>query len=189
MARFRIRAATLRDLDVLVLHRRHMWEDLGERGARALGSADSVYRRWARQRLRTRRLAGFIAEDAQGMPVASGCVWLRSAQPRPGRSLAPLPYLLSMYTEPEVRGRGLATRIVREAIRWCRREGHSRLILHASAQGRGLYRRLGFTRTWEMRLPIPGKETESERAMKKRRRASLGSRRSAARRKSSRPRK
>lgn len=145
----------MRDLDVLVLHRRKMWEDLGEREPDALAAADSVYRRWLRQRLQTKRLIGFIAEDSAGRAAASGCVWLQPMQPRPGRSRVVVPYLLSVYTERPHRRRGLATRITRQAIAWCREHGHTRLTLHAAPEGRGVYRSLGFTRTWEMRVRIP----------------------------------
>lgn len=152
--RFRIRPATLRDLDVLVRHRRRMWEDMGERDRVELDAADTVYRRWARQRMKTKRLVGFILEDAKGRAVASGCIWLQPIQPHPGRTTTLRPYLLSMFTEPEYRDRGLATRIVREAVRWCKEHGYARLTLHASREGRGLYQRLGFARTWEMRIKI-----------------------------------
>ena len=154
MARFRVRLATRRDLDLLVLHRRGMWESMGERDRRALDEGDRVYRRWARQRLSSKRLVGLIVEDATGHRVASGCIWLRPTQPGLGNTLLQNPYLLSMYTEPNYRGRGLGTRIVREAVRWCREHGYTRLVLHASRQGRGLYRRLGFERTWEMRIKL-----------------------------------
>ena len=102
MARFRVRLATRRDLDLLVRHRRGMWESMGERDRRALDEGDRVYRRWARQRLSSKRLVGLIVEDATGHRVASGCIWLRPTQPGLGNTLLQNPYLLSMYTEPTI---------------------------------------------------------------------------------------
>lgn len=64
------------------------------------------------------------------------------------------PYLLSMYTEPSFRKKGAAFMVVEEAIRWCRKKRYERLMLHASEMGRGVYRSLGFKRTWEMRLNL-----------------------------------
>src|SRR3990170_7523353 len=116
MALFRVRLTTRRDLHLLVRHRRGMWESMGERDRRALDEGDRVYRRWARQRLSSKRLVGLIVEDAKGRAVASGCVWLRPTQPGLGNTLLQNPYLLSMYTESNYRGRGLGTRIVREAV-------------------------------------------------------------------------
>lgn len=132
-----------------------MWEDMGEREEEALDAADPVYRRWARQRMKTGRFLGWIAEDSKGRAVASGALWLQPVQPRPGRTHRQVPYLMSMYSEPEYRGRGLATDIVHEAIRWCQEHGYTRITLHASTHGRSVYRRFGFERTWEMRLRIP----------------------------------
>ncbi|HYS70886.1 MAG TPA: hypothetical protein VEM95_00520, partial [Thermoplasmata archaeon] len=73
---YRVRRATLRDLDVLVRHRRGMWEDISDHAEAALDAADPVYRRWARQRMRSGTLVGFLAET-DGRAVASGCVWVR----------------------------------------------------------------------------------------------------------------
>ncbi len=152
MAGFRVRRARARDVDVLVLHRRRMWEDIGGRTPEQLDAADPVYRRWYLRESSAGRYLAFVAEDPRGRVVASGCLWLQPGQPRPGDASCVDPYLLSMYTEPAYRKKRLATRIVREAIRWCRENGHGRMTLHASKMGRGVYRRLGFERTWEMRF-------------------------------------
>ena len=153
MPRARIRKATERDLDVLVLHRRKMWEDLEFTDEDDLDAHDRTYRRWARQRMRTGRLVGFVAE-VSGHVVASGCVWLRPAQPFPGRTQTLFPYVLSMYTERGHRKKGLAARLVRETTRWSRTQGYGRLTLHAATKARPLYRRLGFQRSWEMRVRL-----------------------------------
>jgi GNAT superfamily N-acetyltransferase len=145
-----VRLATTKDLDLLVRHRRLMWEAIREFPTRELDRADPVYRRWARGRMKSNRLAGFIV-DIDNVPVASGCVWLMPMQPRPGQGGTTAAYLLSMFTEPDHRGRGHATRIVREAIRWARSRGVSIVTLHASESGESVYRRLGFEWTREMR--------------------------------------
>lgn len=157
MPRQVVRRATPRDLDLLVLHRRKMWEDLGGRTGGQLDAADRVYRRWARQRLKSGKLAGWVVEVG-GAPVGSGCAWIQEAQPRPGWKGTHQAYLLSVYTVPEFRGRGFATRITREAVRWAKARGLDRMTLHASDQGLRLYARLGFARTREMRLLLrPGR--------------------------------
>lgn len=147
-----LRRATLRDLDLLVRHRRRMWVDIGLGFTEAeLDAADPVYRRWVRARLRSGVLVGWVVEIG-GRPVASGCVWVQSVQPRPRWPKGRQPYLLSMFTEPEFRGRGFARKIVRASIDWARREGYPRFTLHASDRGRPVYEALGFARTWEMKL-------------------------------------
>ncbi len=165
----RIRRATLRDLDVLVRHRRGMWRDISDRTEAELDAADPVYRRWARQRIQSGGLVGFVAETSDGTAVASGVVWVRRQQPMPTWADGAVPYLLSMYTEPEHRGRGLATRIVREAVRWAKERGYRVMTLHASRFGRRLYRDVGFERTWEMRIRLRPPTRTSARARARRR--------------------
>jgi GNAT superfamily N-acetyltransferase len=59
-----------------------------------------------------------------------------------------------MYTEPEWRRRGLASRLVQEAVKWAKRDGYSEIRLHASSMGRRIYIRQGFKRTWEMKREL-----------------------------------
>lgn len=150
-----LRRASLDDLDTLVLHRRLMWRDIGGFTDEQLAEADAPYRRWMRQRLRSGRLVGWVAEDGAGRPVASGCVWVQRVQPRPLDPTGEQPYLLSMYTAPAARGSGVAARIVDAAEAWCRENGFTRLTLHAAPMGRNLYARAGFERTWEMIRRFP----------------------------------
>ncbi len=154
VARFRLRRATLDDLDLLVRHRRGMWEEILEASPREYDAADRAYRRWARARMKAREIVGWIAEAEGGEAVASGCVWLMPSQPRPGWKGTVSPYLMSMYTEKADRGRGLATRITREAIRWSKARGFTVLLLHASRFGKPIYAREGFHEGNEMRLRL-----------------------------------
>ncbi len=121
---------------------------------RELDAADPVYRQWARQRIKTGKFVAWVAETSKREVVAGGAVWLRDIQPRPGPGRRLQPYLLSMYTEPAHRGKGLATRIVRGAIRWARAEGYRVMTLHASDEGHPIYVKLGFRPTTEMRIRL-----------------------------------
>jgi GNAT superfamily N-acetyltransferase len=150
----KVRRATLKDLPELVHQRRAMWEDLGVKGKAEHDRADQIYGRWIRSRMKNERLVGWIAAKRDGTVAGGGCVWLQEVQPRPHRKGTLQPYLLSMYTEPEFRGKGVASKIVEAAIDWTRKQGYERLQLHASEMGRGVYKRLGFKRTWEMRFNI-----------------------------------
>lgn len=134
-----------------------MWEDIDAHtsySARALADADRVYRAWLLPRLRRHEVVGFIVELPRGTAVGSGCVWLRELQPRPLWPAGKLPYVMSMFTEPSARGRGVASSVIRSMLRWARKEGYPRVSLHASDMGRGVYTNLGFERTWEMRYDL-----------------------------------
>jgi len=72
--------------------------------------------------------------------------------PRPGHlDGQPEGLIVSVWTEPGHRRRGVATRVVGAILAWCREQGVTRVSLHASAEGRGLYERFGFWPTNEMR--------------------------------------
>lgn len=147
----RLRRAVADDLETLVRHRTAMWRAIGGNSEAALADEARSYRRWVARMLRERRLVGWIACDAQGAPVGSGCLWFAESQPRPREPQLFRPYLLSMYTEPAARGHGVASAIVEAAVELARRRGFGRITLHASEQGRPVYARLGFERSWEMR--------------------------------------
>ncbi len=170
MPRVRTRMATLDDMDLLVRHRRGMWEEIFDLPKERLDAADRAYRRWARRRMKNGRMVGWIVEAANGEPVASGCVWLAPQQPRPMWPGLTAPYLMSMFTEPAHRGKGYATRIVRESVRWARAKGFTVMLLHASRFGESIYLKAGFERGNEMRLRLETSASrESVRAASRRR--------------------
>ena len=147
----------MQDLDALVHQRRAMWRALGVRDKEQHVKGDRVYRRWARARLKNHELVAWVVKSADGRVAGGGCVWLEPVQPRPHRDSMVQPYLLSMYTEPDFRRRGVASMVVKEAIDFCRKNKYERLMLHASVMGRKVYSKLGFKRTWEMRLDLTHK--------------------------------
>lgn len=157
-ARLRVRPAERADRELLVRHRRKMWQAIGRRTKEDLDRADPVYRRWLVRESRARRLFAYVVEDRDGQALGSGAVWLAPTQPRPGRLVrTEMPYVLSMFTEPRARGRGVASQILRTIVRWSRDRGYARITLHASDQGRPVYERLGFVPGREMRLDLrPG---------------------------------
>jgi GNAT superfamily N-acetyltransferase len=146
---FSLREVTITDVDKLVQHRRGMFEDMREGNRRALDASDAIYRKWIKLAIRRGTVFGWIV--VRGQAVASGCVWLQPDLPSPERqTILVRRYLFSMYTEPQFRRMGVASRIVREDIAWSQRNGYPHIALHASKKGRGLYREYGFTRGWEM---------------------------------------
>lgn len=150
-----LRAATTADTSLLVRHRRAMWEEMGIGTSASLAEHDALYRRWIRPRLRNGSLVAWVVEDRAGRALASGCLWIQRIHPRPGNPRCLQPYLMSMYTEPDARGRGHARRIVRAAIAHARRLGLPRMALHASDAGRPVYEREGFKPSGEMHLRLP----------------------------------
>src|SRR5437660_6575845 len=112
-----------------------MWAAVGVRSNELHEKGDRVYRRWARARLRNHQLMAWVVKSSDGRTAGGGCVWLQQVQPRPHRASMVQPYLLSMYTEHDFRRRWVASMVVKEAIKCCRKKKYERLMLHASETG------------------------------------------------------
>ena len=171
MPGFEIRRATAKDLELLVQHRHMMFEEMTRPLAGELSLHDESYRLWAKEMMKRRLMHGYVVTTVGGKPAASGCVWLREMQPSPGHPHGMVPYVLSMYTHPEFRRKGLASMIIEEAKEWGRKHGYYKMILHASLTGRKVYSRLGWKRTWEMefRYDPPSKPAPRLRPRRSRR--------------------
>ena len=150
MPSFKIRRANLKDLDILVEHRRAMFEEMAEMTPEERRGAANFYREWAKEMMKRKLFHGYIVETGRGKVAASGCVWLRQVQPSRGRPATLIPYVLSMYTNPKFRRNGLASTIIKEAMSWSKKKGYARMTLHASVVGRKVYSKLGWKRTYEM---------------------------------------
>jgi GNAT superfamily N-acetyltransferase len=101
-----------------------------------------------------RRLAGFLALDSRGNPVAGGFVWLQEVPPRPDLPGRFLPRIQAMYTLPEWRRKGAASAVLDAAVRWAQARGAERVLLRASELGEKLYASRGFNRVAEMQLEL-----------------------------------
>ena len=147
-----VRRAFLRDIDVLVHQRRYVFESMGF-DVLALKQLDHEYRRWARRRLRNGTLKAWVVENREREAVGGGVLWLRPSARAPPNS-GVQPYLTSMYTQQKYRGKGVASLVVREAIKWTRANGYRSIVIHASKMARTFYPRFGFRRTWEMECKL-----------------------------------
>jgi GNAT superfamily N-acetyltransferase len=154
MKKFRVRVATMKDIDALVRQRHMMFEDMRPRTAEEHRVGDRAYKKWAVGKMKKGHLRCYLVTDEKGEVAGGGGIWLREVQPSPGHGARLMPYLLSMFTEPKFRRKGVATLVVKEAERWARASGYPSMSLHASRMGRRVYRRLGWERGWEMRTEL-----------------------------------
>lgn len=154
MTTYRIRPATTQDAEVVLRHRRRMFEDMGHADRQALDAMLAIADPLIRRRLLDGTYRGWLIETPDGVVVAGGGVIILEFQPHP---LDPRPqraWVVNMFTEPEHRRRGLARQLMQAIVAWCRSEGMRFLYLHASDGGRPLYESLGFEPTNEMRLVL-----------------------------------
>ena len=154
MPEFRFRRASIRDLPNLIHHRHAMLHEMRPATREELAAVDGAYSRFVRREMKARRMYSFIVETEDTKVVAGAAIWLREAPPRVNFPGGRIPYLMSLYTEPAYRRKGLATLIVKECMKWSRDKEYPWMSLHASEAGRELYEKLGWKPTTEMRYRI-----------------------------------
>jgi ribosomal protein S18 acetylase RimI-like enzyme len=156
-AAFSVRRAVESDIHELARHRAAMFRDMGKLGPdldAPLREATAGYLRGALPR---GDYLAWVAEDAAAAAIGGAGVQLRPILPRPPEDgddleLGPEAIVLNVYVEPAWRRRGVAEALMRALLDELAARGIRRIVLHASADGRRLYERLGFAPTNEMRL-------------------------------------
>jgi len=139
------------ELSVVLYHRRQMFLDMGTNDPRVLDEIEQASQTLFGEALRNGTYLGWFAEAA-GEVIAGGGVLLLPFQPSPREPRPVRPFIVNVYTEPPYRRQGLARRLMKEMVEWCRVQGYAGVTLHASPEGRPLYEAMGFAPTNEMRL-------------------------------------
>jgi GNAT superfamily N-acetyltransferase len=151
---FSIRLGTLDDVEIVVAHRRAMFNEMGYRDGQALDEMCAAFRPWLERKMQRNEYLAWFALDKDGSVAAGLGLWPMDWPPHmigPGASRG---NILNVYTRPERRRRGLARRLMDTALAWCRINGVRMVILHASDDGQRLYESLGFKPTNEMRISL-----------------------------------
>src|SRR5712671_160280 len=113
MTDYRIREATLDDVDVLVHHRIAMFTDMGSpMDAQAVSLA---FKDWVTRVLPAGTFRAWLVEAPSGDAVAGGAITILPWPPGPINLGDNLAFVYNVYTEPPHRRQGLA-RMVMEAI-------------------------------------------------------------------------
>jgi GNAT superfamily N-acetyltransferase len=139
------------DLDTHVAHRIAMFRDMEMGSEEGLKRMADAFRPLLRTWLVTGQCRGLLLEEG-GKPVAGLLMLLRETIPTPVTPLSVRGYLFNVYTEPSHRRRGLAARLTDAALELARDLGIEIMELHASLEADGMYQRMGFVPTSEMRL-------------------------------------
>jgi GNAT superfamily N-acetyltransferase len=151
---YRIREATLGDMEILLHHRRCMFTDMGGAYEEQVEPILAAAREYLETALPDASYKGWLAESDDGKVVGGGglviAVWPGYINEKRARRA----WILNMYTEPEFRKQGIARQILNTIVEWCRAEGFGNVSLHASNDGRALYESAGFIASNEMRLKL-----------------------------------
>lgn len=147
-----IREAAPSESAIILHHRRSMFRDMGEGTVEELDRMVDVATSWLARALADGSYRHWLALDGSGRVVGGGGVLLCSWPANPKDPCTQRAVILNVYTEPEFRKRGIARRIILAILAWIKQQGLRGVNLHASAEGRSLYEKLGFEATNEMRL-------------------------------------
>jgi GNAT superfamily N-acetyltransferase len=150
MTTYRVRRATLADLDVLVEHRVRMFEDMGVLSMPGASRERLVreFRVWLDDTMPDGTYVAWLveAQDDSGAPtiVAGAGATIIPWPPGPFYSSGRLAFVYNVYTEPAYRRRGLG-RLVMDAVHaYCREAGIGSVALNASEAGQPLYAQMGY---------------------------------------------
>jgi GNAT superfamily N-acetyltransferase len=157
MIKHSIRRATVADAAIIAGHRVGMFRDMGQVPTDALATALLEASTAALgMLLREHSYVGWLAIAENDRVIAGAGAHIQAQLPRishDGRAIttAPVPLVVNVYTEPDVRGMGIARALMNTLLQWTIAQGCDRVVLHASDAGRPLYGSLGFAATNEMR--------------------------------------
>ena len=147
-----LREATLADAPLLARQRRLMFDSIGSLPTDQGDLLEAAVIRYIVQAMPAGTSRSWVVEH-EGAVVSGGGLQIRTLMPRPGYVYGePEGLIVSMWTDPDHRRRGLGRRIVEAILAWGRENGITRFTLHASDDGRPLYELYGFEPTNEMRL-------------------------------------
>lgn len=139
-----VRPAREEDVDALVHLRAEMFAAMG------VTEADDRWREQARQWFAARLHDDhyrFAVVEVSGRVVACAAGAVRDAAPSPGAPEGRDVLVSNVCTMATHRGHGYGQAAFEHVLDWARRSGVARAELMATASGRGLYERAGFTET------------------------------------------
>ena len=151
---FTLRRASTADLEVLVSHRRSMFQDMGYSDEAALESMSERFRAWLLEHMNEGEYLAWLIAAPDGSVAAGTGLWLMDWPPHMVGQGERRGNILNVYTNQDFRRRGLARELMKTVLAWCRENRIDTIILHASADGRRLYESIGFSPTNEMRLRV-----------------------------------
>jgi len=157
---FTIRLATTADVDIIARHRAEMFSDMGQLPAALYPQLIERTTVFLRDAMPRGEYVGWLAcPNGRAETIVGGAgVQRRRILPHPltrdGENRVASgsqAIVMNVFTEKAWRRQGLAALLMNHVLDWARAEALDTLVLHASDEGRGLYEKLGFVQTTEMR--------------------------------------
>ena len=142
MPDYRVRTATLADVDTLVRHRLSMFTEMGTTfDAPLIGS---LFRAWLQEMMPAGEYRAWLCETDAGVAAGAAITLLRWPPGPSALRAERIAFVYNVYTEPPHRKRGLARRLMETIHDWCAEHGIGAVALNAAPAARHLYRSLGY---------------------------------------------
>jgi GNAT superfamily N-acetyltransferase len=139
---YRVREASLGDVDVLVRHRIGMFKDMGL--ALDVAALDASFRVWLADTMPAGIYRAWVIEAEDDTIAAGGGISILPWPPGPSYMGDTIAIVYNLYTEPAHRRRGLARRLMTTIHAWAAERGISSVALNASRDGQPLYESMGY---------------------------------------------
>ncbi len=148
-----IRLATTspEDLAIFGRYRAEMFRDMGWTDEERLAQLAPLYEEYLLEHFARGDFVGWIAQRGDESVGAVGLLWER-VPPTVRNLTGRQAYILGMYVAPGHRRQGVASQLIDTAVAYAREHGAAVVSLHYSPAGKGLYEKLGFVESPEMRL-------------------------------------
>ncbi|MFN2532255.1 MAG: N-acetyltransferase family protein [Pyrinomonadaceae bacterium] len=100
---------------------------------------------WMENALQQPHWRCWVAEENQ---VLVGALWLQVVEkiPNPTSEEESFAYITNFFVSESVRGQGVGSRILTNALKWCREQNVHAAVLWPTQRSRSLYERHGFSR-------------------------------------------
>jgi len=138
------RKATIDDLELLALTRVEFicvnHKDLTDAEKSALYETNKAY---FAETLKDGTFAAFLVFDGEKLAATSGVSFF-TMPPHRKNVTGKTAYISNMYTKPEYRGKGIATRLFEMLMEEAQKRGCGKAMLYATEMGRPIYEKYGF---------------------------------------------
>lgn len=139
---YRLREATLDDVDALVHHRIAMFTDMGTPIDAPV--VRQLFRDWLLKMMPAGTYRAWLCEHGADGVVAGAGITPLDWPPGPSSISGKVAFVYNVYTEPAHRKQGLARRLMDTIHAWCAAHGVVAVALNASPDGRHLYESQGY---------------------------------------------
>lgn len=144
MPKVKIRLAKKSDIKALCHLRYHLYSEDGEATFSLksyIKSASKVFlqsfnKKWLH-----------IVVEIRGELVGCASIYKITTLPRPYKSKRDFGYLTNAYVKPEYRNKKIGSKILKEVIKYSKKNGFESIIVWPSDKAKSLYKRAGFSQT------------------------------------------